>query len=81
MSAGGLGFIEWLGDVVAFWASIMFKRTGTVDWKKCNFAVTIIQIKPFRNGWQVDKAPRVIAPVQMSVATPRIFFSTLRFIS
>jgi hypothetical protein len=31
----------------------MFNRTDKVDWRKCNVAVTIIEIRPFRNGWQV----------------------------
>ena len=37
----------------------MFKRTDTVDWRKMqSFEVTIIEIRPFRNGWHVyDFAP------------------------
>jgi hypothetical protein len=43
--------------VVGAWSlfgSIMFKRTGNIDWTKMQcFALTIIEIRPFRKGWQV----------------------------
>jgi hypothetical protein len=42
-----------------FFDSIMFNRTDKVDWRKMQrgFAVTVTEIRPFRNGWQVMRAP------------------------
>jgi len=35
----------------------MFKRTDKVDCRKCKgYIVTIIEVRPFRNGWQVYEA-------------------------
>ena len=51
---------------------------------KCNFAVTIIEIRPFRNGWQVYEAPGV-QPVFLSqehaidYAKARVCFALARF--
>ena len=46
-------------DVWPLIASIMFKRTGKVNRTKRQklFLLTIIEIRPFRNGWQVYEAP------------------------
>jgi hypothetical protein len=35
--------------------------------------MTIIEIKPFRNGWQVQEAPRVIAPFKACCYTANLF--------
>jgi hypothetical protein len=38
----------------------MLKRTYRLAWQKRNgFHVTIIEIRPFRNGWQVYETPGV----------------------
>ena len=48
------------GDEWPLFGWIMFKRTGKVDWRKMQrFAMTVIEIRPFRNGWQVYEEPGV----------------------
>jgi hypothetical protein len=38
----------------------MFKRTFTPFWKKTSrIAMTVIEIRPYRNGWKVFEAPGV----------------------
>jgi hypothetical protein len=37
----------------------MFKRTDKMDCRKMQFAVTILEIRPFRSGWHVYEAPGV----------------------
>ena len=50
----------------ALFGSIMFKRTDKVDCKEMQFfGMTVIEIRPFRSGWQVYEAPGV-QPVFLS---------------
>ena len=44
---------------------MMIKRTYRLAWYNANFAVTIIEIRPFRNSWKCFEAPGV-EPVFLS---------------
>jgi hypothetical protein len=38
----------------------MFNRTVTLFWKKQpKLPMTVIEIRPYRNGWQVNESPGV----------------------
>ena len=61
-----MSLIGVVDSACPLFGSLMFKRTDKVGLQEnATFAVTIIEIRPFRNGWQVYESPGV-QPVFLS---------------